>query len=122
MPSLARVAIGASVMLAGVIINVTSEAQLRRRRASKAIPTKERRGKYVMPKGGLFNYFAMPHYLGEFMEWCGFATLANTKAAWAFAFWTAANLYPRALANKRWYVKSFPNYPRTISSMFPGLP
>ena len=122
MPSHARVAIGASTMLAGAMINITSEAQLRRRRLSRAIPAKERRGTYVMPKGGLFDHLVMPHYLGEFIEWCGFATLANTKSAWAFAFWTAANLYPRALANKHWYANTFPNYPRTISSMFPGLP
>ena len=122
MPSHARVAIGASTMLAGAMINITSEARLRRRRLSRAIPAKERRGTYVMPKGGLFDHLVMPHYLGEFIEWCGFATLANTKSAWAFAFWTAANLYPRALANKRWYANTFPNYPRTISSMFPGLP
>jgi len=122
MPSHTRLIVGAALMVVGVWINITSESALRRRRASKTVPASERFGKYVMPRGGLFDHVVMPHYLGEFIEWCGFATLARAKSAWAFAFWTACNLYPRAVANKRWYAAKFPRYPKSIAAMFPLLP
>ena len=49
------------------------------------------------PSGGLFDLVACPNYLGECIEWCGFTILANgARSTTAFAFWTFANLFPRA--------------------------
>ena len=51
---------------------------------------------------------ACPHYLGECVEWTGFAVATRTRAGWAFAFWTFANLMPRARAAYReWYRGKF---------------
>jgi hypothetical protein len=36
-----------------------------------------------------------------------------------FAFWTFANLAPRALANHQWYQKKFPNYPEERKALIP---
>lgn len=55
------------------------------------------------------------------VEWTGFAVLTWSPAAAAFAFWTAANLVPRALANLRWYRRTFPDYPRSRRALVPFL-
>jgi protein-S-isoprenylcysteine O-methyltransferase Ste14 len=60
-----------------------------------------------VPTGGLFDVVTAPHYLGECVEWSGFAAMTGTAAGWAFAFWTFANLFPRAVAYKRWYREKF---------------
>ena len=60
-----------------------------------------------MPAGGLFDRCVCPHYLGELIEWCGFAAMTGTASACAFAFWTFANLFPRATAYREWYRMKF---------------
>ena len=46
---------------------------------------------------------------------------AWTWAGAAFAFFTTANLLPRALAHHRWYHEKFPDYPRERKAIVPGL-
>ena len=108
----------------GVFINVYHDAKLRRLRATAAsAPESERSGRYVMPRGGLFYLVACPHYLGELIEWTAFAALCpHVRAARAFAFWTFANLYPRAAATARWYRETFPRrYPARCRAMIPFI-
>ena len=37
------------------------------------------------------------YVLGELLEWTGFAVACGSLSAWAFAWYTACNLVPRAL-------------------------
>ena len=74
-----------------------------------------------MPFGGGFAYVSAPNYLGEIVEWVGFALAAGTLAAWAFALFTFANLAPRALANHRWYRARFAEYPPDRRALIPFL-
>jgi 3-oxo-5-alpha-steroid 4-dehydrogenase 1 len=76
---------------------------------------------YRIPRGGGFSYVSAPNYLGEILEWVGFALAAQTLAAWAFAAFTFANLAPRALSNHRWYRERFPDYPRNRRALVPFL-
>ncbi|HET6437169.1 MAG TPA: DUF1295 domain-containing protein [Anaeromyxobacter sp.] len=78
-------------------------------------------GGYAVPQRGLHRLVASPNYLGELVEWSGFALLTWSPAAAAFVFWTAANLVPRALANLRWYRRTFPDYPRRRRAIVPFL-
>ena len=59
------------------------------------------------PAGGLFDRYVCPHYLGELIEWCGFAAMTQLASSFAFAFWTFANLFPRATAYREWYRERF---------------
>lgn len=52
--------------------------------------------KHYLPKGGLFNYVTSANYFGEIIEWCGFAILTWSASGVVFAWWTIANLVPRA--------------------------
>lgn len=78
-------------------------------------------GGYAVPQRGLHRLVASPNYLGELVEWIGFAILTASPAAAVFALWAAANLVPRALANLRWYRRTFPDYPRRRRALIPFL-
>jgi 3-oxo-5-alpha-steroid 4-dehydrogenase 1 len=78
-------------------------------------------GGYGLPRGGLYEHVACPNYLGEIVQWCGWALLAGTAAGWTFALFTACNLVPRALAHRRWYRSHFPDYPPDRRALIPRL-
>jgi 3-oxo-5-alpha-steroid 4-dehydrogenase 1 len=74
---------------------------------------------YSVPQRGLHRLVASPNYFGELVEWTGFAVLAWSPAAAVFVLWTAANLVPRAIPNRRWYRETFPDYPRERRALVP---
>jgi len=76
---------------------------------------------YSIPRGGLFRLVSCPNYLGEIIEWLGWALLTWSPAGLAFAAWTMANLVPRARAHHRWYRERFPDYPARRKALVPGL-
>ncbi|MDI6851710.1 MAG: 3-oxo-5-alpha-steroid 4-dehydrogenase, partial [bacterium] len=76
---------------------------------------------YRIPEGGMFNLVSSPNYLGEILEWTGWAIATWSLAGLSFALWTFANLAPRALANHRWYKANFPFYPKNRKALIPYL-
>ena len=62
-----------------------------------------------------------PNYLGEMIEWLGWAIMTWSLAGLVFFFWTVANLLPRAVANHKWYKKKFPDYPSDRKAIIPYL-
>jgi protein-S-isoprenylcysteine O-methyltransferase Ste14 len=76
---------------------------------------------YSIPRGGLFRWVSCPNYLGEIVEWLGWALLTWSPAGLAFAAWTMANLVPRARAHHRWYRERFSDYPTKRKALVPGL-
>jgi len=104
--------LGASLFFTGLLLNVHSDQLLRRLRAPGET-------EYKVPFGGGFRYVSAPNYLGEIVEWIGFALAAQTLASWAFAAFTFANLAPRAVANHRWYRERFPDYPGERRALIP---
>lgn len=56
---------------------------------------------HYLPRGGMFEYVTSANYFGELMEWCGFAILTWSASGALFAWWTFANLVPRA--NTIWH-------------------
>jgi steroid 5-alpha reductase family enzyme len=76
---------------------------------------------YRIPRGVLFEQISCPNYLGEVVEWTGWALAAWSWPALSFAVWTAANLVPRALTHHRWYRETFPEYPAARKAIVPGI-
>jgi steroid 5-alpha-reductase/3-oxo-5-alpha-steroid 4-dehydrogenase 1 len=107
-----RFLIGAVIMLAGYAINQRADATLRTLRAPGETT-------YKIPEGGLYRFVSCPNYLGEIVEWIGWAILTWSLAGLSFAVWTAANLAPRALSNHRWYREQFSDYPATRRALIP---
>jgi len=76
---------------------------------------------YRVPRGGLFRWTSNPNYLGEMVQWAGWAILTWSWAGLAFALFTFCNLAPRAIANHRWYLGKFADYPRGRKVLIPGI-
>jgi hypothetical protein len=76
---------------------------------------------YFIPHGGAYQWVSCPNYLGELLQWTGFALAAGTSAAWVFVFFTFCNLAPRARTHHSWYRETFPDYPQGRKAMIPGL-
>ena len=111
-----RFIVGVLLFVLGMVINITSDNILLRLRASRG----ENEG-YSIPQGGLYRWISSPNYLGEMMEWIGFAIATWSLPALAFAVWTVANLAPRARSNHAWYKRSFPEYPKERRALIPGV-
>lgn len=107
-----RFIIGVGIFAAGFWINITSDQILINLR-------KPGETGYKIPKGGLFRVVSCPNYLGEIIEWTGFAIATWALPGVAFALYTAANVGPRALANHRWYRERFENYPAERKALIP---
>jgi 3-oxo-5-alpha-steroid 4-dehydrogenase 1 len=105
---------GLAVFVVGFWIHVRADAALRRLRGPGA-------SGYAIPRGGLFDLVSCPNYLGEVVEWAGFALLTWSLTGVSFSVWTAANLVPRALAHHRWYRATFPDYPEKRRAILPWL-
>ena len=105
---------GILLFFTGAVINISADNHLLRLR-------KKQSNGYVIPRGGLFRYVSCPNFLGEMLEWTGFAIMTWSPAALAFALWTIFNLLPRALEHHRWYKQKFPDYPKERKAVVPYL-
>jgi hypothetical protein len=106
---------GALFFLLGYYVNKRSDIMLRSLR-------KESNGNgYLIPNGFLYNKISCPNYLGEIMEWLGWAILTWSLAGLSFAIWTIANLFPRALSHHKWYKEEFEDYPEKRKAIIPFL-
>jgi 3-oxo-5-alpha-steroid 4-dehydrogenase 1 len=109
-----RFAAGACLFALGFAVHASSDRRLRRLR-----PPGETG--YAIPRGGLFHWVTSPNYLGEIVEWSGWALATWSLPGVAFALWTAANLAPRAWAHQRWYSERFEDYPHERRVLVPGI-
>jgi protein-S-isoprenylcysteine O-methyltransferase Ste14 len=106
-----RFIVGVVLFLSGYALNLHSDQVLRAlRKASTG---------YVIPRGGGYRLVSSPNYLGEIIEWIGWAVATWSPAGLAFALYTIANLAPRAIANQRWYHETFDNYPASRRALIP---
>jgi protein-S-isoprenylcysteine O-methyltransferase Ste14 len=103
---------GAIFFLAGMTINIRADNVLLALRKSSV-------NGYAIPTGGLFKYVSCPNFLGEILEWTGFAIMTWSPAALAFAVWTVVNLVPRALDHHKWYKTKFADYPEKRKAILP---
>jgi 3-oxo-5-alpha-steroid 4-dehydrogenase 1 len=76
---------------------------------------------YKISYSRLYRWVSSPNYLGEIIIWTGWAMATWSLPGLAFAFWTAANLIPRARAHHDWYRRTFPDYPPERKALLPGI-
>jgi 3-oxo-5-alpha-steroid 4-dehydrogenase 1 len=95
-----RFIVGAVIFFIGFVINLQSDYIIRHLRT----PGDTR---HYIPRGGMFRYVSSANYFGELVEWIGFAVLTWSMAGAVFAWWTLANLAPRANAIYENYEKEF---------------
>jgi protein-S-isoprenylcysteine O-methyltransferase Ste14 len=108
--------LGVLIFFAGMALNKISDRQL-------ALLSRDRNAgdAYRIPQGLGYRWVSCPNYLGEIIEWLGWAIATWSLAGWVFAIWTLANLVPRALAHHRWYRETFADYPPARRALIPYL-
>lgn len=107
-----RFIVGAAMFGVGFAMNLHSDAILISLR-------KPGETGYRIPHGGLYRFVSCPNYLGEIVEWTGWAIATWSLPGLAFALYTAANLVPRAIRHHAWYLERFPDYPRERKALIP---
>ena len=112
--SVTWVSVGVVLFVLGMAINHHSDAVLLRLRAPGETG-------YKVPYGGLYRWVSAPNYLGEIVQWIGFAVAATTPAAALFAAFTVCNLMPRAHSHHRWYHEQFSDYPKARKRLIPWI-
>ncbi|MFW9949684.1 MAG: DUF1295 domain-containing protein [Candidatus Thorarchaeota archaeon] len=106
--------IGIIIFLIGLVINLHSDSIIRKLR-------KPGEQEYKIPYGGMFKWVSCPSYLGEITEWTGWAVMTWSLPGLVFMFWTFANLAPRALSHHKWYLSTFPEYPKNRKALIPFI-
>jgi hypothetical protein len=109
-----RFLIGLGLFAAGFLINRQADRILHHLRHQGGL-------EYKVPQGGLYRWISCPNYLGEMVEWTGWAVATWSLPGLAFALFTAANLLPRARVHHFWYHEHFPDYPPNRKALVPGL-
>jgi len=106
--------LGTVIFLAGFVLHYHADKTIRQLR-------KPGEKGYHIPQGGMFRWVSSPNYLGEIIQWTGWAVMTWSLAGVAFALFTFCNLAPRAISNHRWYREHFAQYPARRKVLFPGL-
>ena len=105
---------GLVLMAAGAALNVWADYRLLHQR-------KLNREQRVLPRGGAFEVVCCPNLTGEIIEWTGFALLTWSMPGLALVLWCIANLVPRAVWRRGWYLENFSDFPERRAALFPGL-
>lgn len=93
--------IGVIIFLFGFIVNLRSDYIIRHLRKS------DEDTNHYLPSGFMFNYVTSANYLGELLEWLGFAIFTWSLSGFVFFIWTFANLVPRANSLYKRYKEEF---------------
>jgi len=89
-----RFLVGTTIFITGMIINLHSDYVIRHLRQPGDT-------NHYLPKKGMYKYVTSANYLGEIMEWFGFAILTWSWAAALFFWFSCCNLVPRS--NSIWH-------------------
>ncbi|XP_075059627.1 3-oxo-5-alpha-steroid 4-dehydrogenase 2 [Mixophyes fleayi] len=105
---------GAIIFCFGMGINIHSDYILRKLRKPSEVT-------YRIPQGGMFNYVSGANFLGEIVEWFGYAVATWSLPAFAFALFTLCFIGPRAYHHHRFYLQEFKDYPKERRALIPFI-
>ena len=77
--------------------------------------------KYILPRGGWFEYVACPHYFFEIVAWVGVALMSRHLFALIALVGMAGYLLARSRKTLAWYREKFPNFPKNRKALIPFL-
>ncbi len=98
-----RFIFGGLLAFLGMCINMHSDHILRNLR-------KPGETGYKIPRGGCFEWVSGANFLGEIMEWTGFAVAQWSLPGLAFALFTMSNIGPRGVQHHQNYIEKFDEY------------
>ncbi|KAM6997795.1 3-oxo-5-alpha-steroid 4-dehydrogenase 2b [Tautogolabrus adspersus] len=103
---------GLLLFYVGMGINIHSDYILRNLRQPGEVV-------YRIPTGGLFEYVSGANYLGEIVEWFGYAVATWSLPALSFALFSLSFIGPRAYYHHRFYQENFKDYPKLRKALIP---
>lgn len=109
-----RFAAGSLLFAAGFVINFASDSILINLRRPGETG-------YKVPRGGLFEYVTCANYLGECVEWTGFAIMSWCPVGVVYAVWVNATLIAQSRIVHKWYLQKFEDYPKNRTAIIPWL-
>ncbi|XP_010643621.1 3-oxo-5-alpha-steroid 4-dehydrogenase 2 [Fukomys damarensis] len=109
-----RFSLGVFLFILGMGINIHSDHTLRQLRKPGEVT-------YRIPQGGLFTYVSGANFLGEIIEWIGYALATWSLPGLAFAFFSLCFLGLRAVYHHRFYCKVFEDYPKSRKALIPFI-
>ena len=109
-----RAVLGFALFAFGMAANIHSDYILRSLRAPGS-------REYRIPRGGLFEYVSGAHFVGEIIEWSGYAVACNfATAPLAFAAFNWMGIGTRAMATHAWNLRTFGDkYPKDRKKLVP---
>lgn len=92
--------LGVIFFFTGMFINIHSDHVIR---------TLRKRGdtNHYLPQRGMYRFVTSANYLGEIIEWTGYAILTQSLCGVLFVYWTIANLVPRSFSIYNLYLNEF---------------
>lgn len=105
---------GTLLFFAGMVLNWHSDYIIRHLR-------KPGDTRHYLPQKGMYRYVTSANYLGEIVEWTGWAILTCSLSGLVFLWWTIANLVPRANAIWHRYREEFGEAVGERKRIFPFL-
>ncbi|XP_056423134.1 3-oxo-5-alpha-steroid 4-dehydrogenase 2 [Hyla sarda] len=109
-----RFLLGVVIFFLGMSINLHSDHILRNLRKPTEVT-------YKIPQGGMFNFVTGANFLGEIVEWYGFAIATWSLPAFAFALFTMSCIGPRAYHHHKFYLQTFKDYPKNRKVLIPFI-
>jgi 3-oxo-5-alpha-steroid 4-dehydrogenase 1 len=110
-----RFIIGLILFLIGFVLNRVSDAQL------VCLRDNYKDNKYQIPRGCLFIAVSVPNYVGEAIEWFGWAVMTWSLSGLVWFLFSISTFIPRARHIHIWYKKEFENYPKYRKALIPFL-
>ena len=112
---------GILLFFTGMTINIDSDRRLRKARREAAMRGES--GGHYIPEGGFYRFVTSANYFGEIIEWSGFAIMCWSLPGAVFAWWTFANLVPRAASTYRKHKAANPAIieERRLKRVFPYI-
>jgi 3-oxo-5-alpha-steroid 4-dehydrogenase 1 len=108
-----RAIVGYLIFVFGMGCNIHADHTLRNLR-------KPGETAYKIPHGGLFDYVSGAHFVGEVIEWTGFAIATASPAPMVFAAFNWMGIGTRAIATHEWNVAKFGDrYPKDRKKLIP---
>lgn len=110
-----RFIIGMTMFITGFIINIQSDNILINLR-------KPGETEYKIPYGKCYKYVSCPNYMGECIEWIGFAIMTWSFVGFVYAAWVVIPLFFQARGAHQWYKDKFQEeYPTERKAIIPHL-
>ena len=110
-----RFLLGLIIFITGFILNRVADGQL------ICLRKGYHDSDYQIPKGCSFFSISCPNYLGEIIEWFGWALMSWSLAGLVWFLFVCATHIPRARHNHKWYQKQFDEYPPRRTALIPFI-